>query len=392
MIKFRSVNELVDLLQDGPGSSGHNFRFTVPNSSIFIRNLNKVIGSDRAAQISFHKIEGITWGFDPIDWRPTIFEFSDKCGDFVGIVDLDWPNITKTLFCMGCDLSQIPTAEVDGMLCIFAAKMTLGSYDESAYSNVSPCSDREFGTLLNFVAEAYDLNPEYDADRIWRGALLNLIQLQSVEEESAERKVGTVGEARLIESMPLFRGYAAIDDVWITHQRFNGDWTPPFRRSVVGWGDAVTVLPYDPARDLVLLIEQFRAGPFLRGDVNPWCNSVVAGRMDRLERPEDTARREAEEEAGVPLGRLEKVAGYYSSPGLSKEYITCFVGEADLQLAGGQFGERLEDEDIRATVVSLDEALSRLFDGKILVGHAYIAILALSHQREEIKRKWLKGN
>jgi ADP-ribose pyrophosphatase len=113
--------------------------------------------------------------------------------------------------------------------------------------------------------------------------------------------------------------------------------------------------------------------------------------MDHLERPEDTARREAEEEAGLPLGRLERVAGYYSSPGLSKEYITCFVGEADLQQAGGQFGKKVEDEDIRATVLSLDEALSRLFDGKILVGHAYIAILALSHRREAIKRKWLKG-
>ena len=30
--------------------------------------------------------------------------------------------------------------------------------------------------------------------------------------------------------------------------------------------------------------------------------------------PEETVRREAEEEAGVRLGRLERVAGYYSSP------------------------------------------------------------------------------
>ena len=97
-------------------------------------------------------------------------------------------------------------------------------------------------------------------------------------------------------------------------------------RAVFTSGDAVTVLPFDPRAGTVLLIEQFRAGPYARRDPRPWCIEAVAGRCDRPEPPEATARREAREEAGLELGRLERIAGYYPSPGIAAEYITAFVG------------------------------------------------------------------
>ena len=61
-------------------------------------------------------------------------------------------------------------------------------------------------------------------------------------------------------------------------------------------GDAVTVLPYDPKRDLVLVVEQIRAGPFARGDRQSWQIEAIAGRVDPFETPEQAARREAVEE------------------------------------------------------------------------------------------------
>ena len=50
------------------------------------------------------------------------------------------------------------------------------------------------------------------------------------------------------------------------------------------------MLPYDPGRDRVLLIEQFRPAPMARGDRNSWCIEVIAGRIDTTETQEQTAR------------------------------------------------------------------------------------------------------
>jgi ADP-ribose pyrophosphatase len=84
-------------------------------------------------------------------------------------------------------------------------------------------------------------------------------------------------------------------------------WSDPVNRAAFVSGDAVTVLPYDPVRDRVLLVEQFRAGPFARGDRQP----LAAGGRGRPHRPrrnpEGCARREALEEAGSPLGDLIEV-------------------------------------------------------------------------------------
>ncbi len=131
-----------------------------------------------------------------------------------------------------------------------------------------------------------------------------------------------------------------------------------FSRTVVCVGDAVTVVPYDARRDAVLLIEQFRPAMFARGDRCPWGVEAVAGRIDREMDAETAARREAREEAGIALGRVETVAAYYATPGYAAEQITSLVGEADLGGAGGLFGLAHENEDIRAFIVPLDEALA----------------------------------
>ena len=59
-------------------------------------------------------------------------------------------------------------------------------------------------------------------------------------------------------------------------------------------GDAITVLPYDPVSDRVLLVEQFRAGPYARGDSQPWLLEALAGRIDGGESPEEAVLREAQ--------------------------------------------------------------------------------------------------
>ena len=145
-------------------------------------------------------------------------------------------------------------------------------------------------------------------------------------------------------------------------------------------GAAVGVLPYDPHTDRVLLIEQFRAGPWALGDSEPWLVEIVAGRVEAATRAEEadpeaaTARREAMEEAGLPLGRLERLGGGYVSPGATDETLVLFAAEARLPSpaggdmgaveAHGAFGLADEGEDIRAFSLGLDRALEAISAGR----------------------------
>jgi nudix-type nucleoside diphosphatase (YffH/AdpP family) len=114
----------------------------------------------------------------------------------------------------------------------------------------------------------------------------------------------------------------------------------------------------------------------------------VAGRCDALEPPEATARREALEEAGLTLGRLERIAAYYPSPGIISEFITAFVGEADLSAAGGLHGLPDEHEDIRAVVVPLDAALAAVASGEIDNAPLILSLLWLARHQDRLRREW----
>ena len=96
-------------------------------------------------------------------------------------------------------------------------------------------------------------------------------------------------------------GFFLTREFTLRHPLFRGGLSAPVRREVFVATDAAIVLPYDPVRDRVLLVEQFRMGPFGRGDPFPWMLEPVAGRVDPGEPPEETARRECVEEAGLTL-------------------------------------------------------------------------------------------
>lgn len=182
--------------------------------------------------------------------------------------------------------------------------------------------------------------------------------------------------------------YFGIEEHRLRHRRFDGGLSPTLERAVFTSGDAVTVLPYDPVGDLVLLIEQFRAGLYARRDPRPWCLETVAGRCDRAEPPEETARREAVEEAGLELGRLERISAFYPSPGIMSEYIVSFVGEADLRHAGGTHGLAEEDEDIRSIVVPRAEALAAVGSGEVNCAPLIISLLWLEANAARLRADW----
>jgi nudix-type nucleoside diphosphatase (YffH/AdpP family) len=162
-------------------------------------------------------------------------------------------------------------------------------------------------------------------------------------------------------------GFFALDEVALTHPSFAGGRMEVVREVFVGT-DAALVLPYDPVQDRVVLIEQFRAGPWLRGDRRPWVLEPVAGLVDPGETPEETARREAVEEAGLHLRHLVPVQGGYASPGATTEHFHMFVGLCDIDPGmEGPGGLDTEGEDIRTHVMSLDAALGLIATGEINV-------------------------
>ena len=144
-------------------------------------------------------------------------------------------------------------------------------------------------------------------------------------------------------------------------------------------------------RDLVLVVEQFRAGPLARGDVQCWQIEAVAGRVDPGETPPEAARREAVEEAGLDLRDLIEVARYYPSPGAVSEYLYSYVALVDLpDGVAGVFGMEEEAEDIRTHLIAFDRLMDLVVSGEI--ENAPLILTALWLQRERPRLRGAGGS
>ncbi|RYH03288.1 NUDIX domain-containing protein [Salipiger sp. IMCC34102] len=152
----------------------------------------------------------------------------------------------------------------------------------------------------------------------------------------------------------------------VTHRGFDGTTQGPHPREVLVGTDAVLVLPYDPARDRVVLVEQVRMGALEHGAPNPWTLEPVAGMIDAFEAPETAALRETSEEAGLDVTLVRAMAGY-ASPGNATDYFHCFAGLCDLPESDSRWrgGLAEEHEDLRLHAIPLDRALALVDSGEI---------------------------
>lgn len=187
----------------------------------------------------------------------------------------------------------------------------------------------------------------------------------------------------------LARPYAdffAVEEHHLTFRRFDGVQSPVVKRAVFVASDAAILLPYDPVRDRVLLIEQFRAGPYARGDLAPWPLEPVAGRVDPGETPEEAAHREAGEEAGLVLRHLERVSSSYPSPGSTSEFFHIFVGLCDLPDRRDDLGGvATEDEDIRSHILPYAQFQDVLDRDLLTVGPLVLAGHWLARHRARLR-------
>lgn len=306
------------------------------------------------------------------------------------------------------------SAEDSARLAFFAAGLGLGSRVMQVMGQGAPVAARVFqpasGVAHGAVWAFEPWQQQYGAEFVALAkdclALFGVKPAQAVAARFEQMLARGASRVRAAEAAPTalrhdagvsdvavaalrepYARFFAMEEIDVSFRRFDGSMSPQVTRAGFIACDAVTVLPYDPVRDRVLVVDQFRAGPYLRGDPQPWQIEAIAGRIDPGETPVAAARREAIEEAGLVLADLLPVASYYPTPGCSAEFLYSFVALTDLpDAAAGVFGVEGEAEDIRGHLISFDRLMALVASGEISNAPTVLTAFWLAQNRDRLRR------
>ena len=191
----------------------------------------------------------------------------------------------------------------------------------------------------------------------------------------------------LVRHEVAFQGYFKVGRYFFRHSLFNGGQSKIISREVFERGQAAAVLLYDPRRDEVVLIRQFRAGAYVAGH-HPWTWEIVAGIIEDKETAEIMIRRETVEEAGLEVGELIPIQNVMLTPGACSEGCQIFLGRIDSSKAGGVFGLAEEHEDILVKVMSFADAYALVERNEVDSAVGVIALQWLALHRDEVRKRW----
>ncbi len=194
-------------------------------------------------------------------------------------------------------------------------------------------------------------------------------------------------DIQILNKKRLADGFFKIDSYTLRVPHYDGTLGAPIEREVADRGNAAGVLLYDPDREEMIFVEQFRPGAFFAKD-NPWMFECVAGIIDAGETGADVAVREAIEEAGCTVTDLEFALSYYSSPGGMTERIDVYCGRVDSAKHAQIGGLAAEGEDIRIRTVSVGDMAEMVRTGKINNALTLIACQWFLLNRNNLAKKW----
>ncbi len=178
----------------------------------------------------------------------------------------------------------------------------------------------------------------------------------------------------------LLNDFFKVEEAYLRFEQFNGEMSRQLRRLSLERGDSVSILVYNITTKKIILINQFRYPTYQHGD--GWITETIAGMVDHGEPPEETARRETEEETGLNITAFEHIATFYLSPGGSSERIFLYYSEvsgeqAKYKSTGGLLHE---GEDIKVVELSVAEATARIRSGEIMDAKTIVGIYWLENR------------
>ena len=178
---------------------------------------------------------------------------------------------------------------------------------------------------------------------------------------------------KIINKKNLYSGFFSLNKYEFTHKKHDGEWTSTVDREIFSGSNVSTLLPYDPIKKEIILIQQFRAGVLSRYDED-YLLEIVAGIIDEGENPEETAIRECFEETGCEVKKIYPIQSYFPAPGSSESYYHLYLGE--IQAFDGERikGLKKENEDILVKSFKIDEVRQMLKEKKIMNGVTLIAL------------------
>ena len=195
-------------------------------------------------------------------------------------------------------------------------------------------------------------------------------------------------DVEIVEATKAFERFLRVDVFRFRHRLFSGEWSAPRSYDALRRGQAASIVLYDPDRESVVLVEQFRLPALLAGS-SPWQLETAAGLVYSGETQAAVAVRETREETGLTLmGEPIPIQHYLPSPGGSDESVFLFCGRVDATAASGVHGLAEEHEDIRVVVKTLAEIETLLDQGAIESGHTLIGLYWLLRHRDHLQRLW----
>ncbi|MBD1378717.1 NUDIX hydrolase [Metabacillus arenae] len=142
------------------------------------------------------------------------------------------------------------------------------------------------------------------------------------------------------------------------------------KREIIKHPGAVAVIAITP-EGKILMVEQYRKA------LEKAIVEIPAGKLEKGEDPEYTAKRELEEETGYTTSSLQHLISFYTSPGFADELVHLYLAEKIEKLEVK--AELDEDEFVELLEVSLDEAQQllkdqRIFDAKTAYALQYLEL------------------
>lgn len=264
--------------------------------------------------------------------------------------------------------TNVGPAEVFAYFCNNSDMATkkLWSYDDwlSDHSEIQYIAAKEF---LDFFGTKYSDTAQAMYNRIFKRAEVYANEATSLG-NVIEKGPKSSTNIQVENIQREYLGFFALNQISLKYSQFDGDISELKNRVILMGSEASLILPYDPILDKVLLVEQFRIGPFCRGDRTPWVFEPVAGIIEVGETPEEAAKREVFEEAGLEVDQLVKIGSGYPNPGEATSYFYNYIAIVDLsEYSPGIYGAKNEGEDIRTHVADFNTVLNWSVSNKLRV-------------------------